>query len=444
MAVVIDPAGYKALTPEQKTEYKNQLLSAVENAPGLTPEQRAEMKESADAYIQGWLDGNPQDFDLPPFTSPATYPAPVYNDIKAFHFIILAPSVEEVFKYNPTTPTPAAIEATNDFFLSHETFHALYDLNEPGADFIAAVESLINNPDSRNILEAIADYRSFIGLGFAPYAPPDEKVLDEFFSGGSHNTATEAASGIALRAALAITPQRLDELRRMTPEERHKALLEEAKGFDSQFNAIAKDKTNETVFKEIFSRASDTKKLGEELRKGKEDNALDPFLNKDTQQMLADAARKLLDECNTQTPPPFPPGSKEYEILKNYVDAVSRIAPEQKIALAMQQDLGVTGRKYLSAISTYELYRDDPQTATQQLLNEGNLIARQALKDYTELRDVAVSERSELFLMKAHEMDYMHAVGTLAENVAPVTPAADMAESGAAVTKAQINTGPKI
>lgn len=115
---------------------------------------------------------------------------------------------------------PEDYEAIKErFTYYHELSHAAYRVYEPGADYMAAIQTMIDNPKSRGVIQMMADYRIIDGV---------ERFRDD----PNHTSAVDIVSGMAINAALSMPPGELALLAALSPEDRRRMLSHRAVEFD--------------------------------------------------------------------------------------------------------------------------------------------------------------------------------------------------------------------
>lgn len=154
---------------------------------------------------------------------------------------------------------PGANEFYNHFSLRREMAMALSgdDFKESAADFIAAVETLVDHPDARKSLELVSDGRLARGL------TGNRSTVDDV-----KNT----MSGQAIRAALSLSDERLAELRGMMPQDRKIMLLSEAAQQDIRADYYTRQGVTGRVFSALQQRGVEMRfnEVQEELRQMEE------------------------------------------------------------------------------------------------------------------------------------------------------------------------------
>lgn len=252
-AIIIDRDTFRNLSPDEKTIYKDALIKAlmkmVDDDPGMSPKE----KKKAHEHLSSSQNASAIDEMMDAFASPEK------EGNKFIHFSVYNGLVNyegytnSLFNHVDHMKLPADAKSGNEsFVLYHERAHGLYRLEEPGADYMAAIDTLLQHPNSRGTLQIIADYRTVGGISTLKKDPQRD----------SHSAATEALSGQALNTALAISPQRLEELRRMTPEQRHLAVLNEAQKFDSDLKKYEDEKPGKKIIDAFSSRLNKLEKEG--------------------------------------------------------------------------------------------------------------------------------------------------------------------------------------
>lgn len=169
----------------------------------------------------------------------------------------------------------------------HELAHALHDTKEPGSDYMAAVQTLIDNPDSRATLKLFADYRIISGA--------EERV-----SAVSHSDASSIVCAIAVNHALKLRPEQLAHLTALSPEERRNELFSVARGLDAAVKGYEEQAPQKSVKKALDERMS-------VLEHARKDSS------------YAAASKDLLENnC------PFKKGTLAYEVLESLAAARER------------------------------------------------------------------------------------------------------------------------
>src|SRR5690606_16825234 len=157
-------------------------------------------------------------------------------------------------------------------------------------DYIAAVQTRLAMPDADAALQAIADYRTVTGLSAGIFV-----IRDQRNDTMGHTNATETVSGQAIREALNLTPEYLQELRTMSKEERREQLAIEAQAYEDRLKEYETAEYETGIINELEKR--------EEL--------ISERLSEDPYARAYQIARSLLeDDC------PYKPNSREYRILE--------------------------------------------------------------------------------------------------------------------------------
>lgn len=292
--IVVDTVGYKVLSTEQQAVYRRQLdpifRQAIRDEPTLP-----------DCLKISWL-GNDIElhkaidtiFSDVAETLGKTIPV---SELPKITFVTFG-AEPMLFQYADRRKLPADADKTSAMIIRHhELGHALGGLEDPGADYMSAVQTLVENPGSRPAVEAVADYRTM-------------KSVREYDI-QARSTASEALSAQSIRAALVLSDQELKRLHDLTPQQRRQELQETAKIFDDKLPAY------EGIGTKIFSA------LAERQREMQQAGRL-PQESSDERNWRV--AKDLLEHNSPFTDPKSP----EYITLKNYVETIGRLAAPDK------------------------------------------------------------------------------------------------------------------
>ncbi len=225
MALVIDLRTYQVLSPAEKDRYKDELKKHFLNAIEINKDDLDFLeKKSPEQYKQEIMSSDlKQDLDYKHLnTSTVYYQSKIFSVLYFVDDHWLVPT--KFLKEEEKLRVPENYEEDKSRFSHyHELSHALYRRGEPGADYMAAVQTLIDNPNSRGTLQLIADYRTITGAESWAGLPSRDN---------SHSNATEIAAGIAVKAALSVSSGELASLSALSPEGRRAMLARYATEFD--------------------------------------------------------------------------------------------------------------------------------------------------------------------------------------------------------------------
>ncbi len=199
---------------------------------------------------------------------------------------------------------PSNVDQVNRVFTKHhELGHLIYDLEnnavleDPAADYIAAVRTRLEVANADAGLQVFEDYRTAMSL------TPMMTIRAQNGQPMSHFNGTETMSGRSIRAALELSAERLQELKAMPEDELRQTLRNEAKVFDDRLNFFKAKEPEKAIIEELKKREETIERLSDQPN-----------------ERAYQIARNLLDEnC------PYKSDSEEYKILKDYADARLRI-----------------------------------------------------------------------------------------------------------------------
>ncbi len=286
-ALVIDQAAYSEMSNREKLQFNATLKAQILNVIDINKKNSAfHDKEGLAAYEKQILDLKVN------FAEPArTIESLASRQFDNFSFIFLddpANAEYDKFLSNSWEKRPENFtEVVGKFECYHELAHALHQVREPGADYMSAVQTLIENPDSRAALKIFADYRIIAGA--------EERV-----SAKSHSNAGEILCAIAINHALKLKPEFLAYLAVMSPEERRHELSGTARGLDAAVKGYEEQAPHESVKKALDDR------INKLIAVGKDSS-------------FAAASKDLLENnC------PFRKGTLAYEVLESLAAARER------------------------------------------------------------------------------------------------------------------------
>jgi hypothetical protein len=286
-ALAVDKKAYMDLSPDEQQKYRTNL--------------QQEMLHLIDVFRK-----NPEFPDKERFNVVEKFVREEFPDIIKFiekgesqivdfkaHFSMLlldnpANNVFDTFlAYKADTPENF-LKVMSRFDYYHELAHVAYGLKEPGADYMAVVQTLMDYPDSRAALKILADYRTIGGA--------EDRLTEK----KSHTNAGEILCGVVINVALKLKPEYLERIATFSPEERRRELLSTSQGFDAA----------EKGYHEKISRGLIRRPLDERMDKlavaGKKND-------------FVDAAKDLLENnC------PFRKGTLAYEVLEQLAGARER------------------------------------------------------------------------------------------------------------------------
>lgn len=282
-------------TPEERENYKDVLEQAItkgiEDSPLLAPEKKEEMI----AYVEK-TDGTALFIEKMQNGDFGTNQVMSLFDNQTF---LMHYSGESggLLKYVEGGSLPANVREVADVFIfHHEMGHRVYDfagekpLSEPAADYIGAVQTLIEVPDSRAALGIIADFRTMEG------------GVERFLSVDNHSNATETLCGRAIREAMALGQYKLDELSAMPDEERRYAVWELAYKYEARLESHEK-----------LACEDEVKDYLEEIEQQRDVTFKTPS------QETCSILKELLENS------PFDPHSEAYRVLQDISSSSERI-----------------------------------------------------------------------------------------------------------------------
>lgn len=290
-ALVVDGRVYKKLSATEKDTYRNEMRKHILHVIELSKNNPELLDaKTAKSLTREFSKAEIKDFDsliLYMNSSIPLYPSVFSN----FRLLSLDDSERWAITYHLRNKekTPENFDDVNDkFAYYHELAHALYGVKEPGADYMAAAQTLIDNPDSRGAIQMIADFRSILS------------VYGRFNEEDPHSNSTELAANIAINTVLAMSPKELADLAALSPEERRVSLFIAAKEFDNLVLGYESLAMQQRLKKDL------EKRYDQLIESRKENNP-------------AAVAKDLLNNnC------PYPRGSVIYNLLEAYAGARER------------------------------------------------------------------------------------------------------------------------